>query len=292
MKNIAWIGTGHMGLPMARNLLKAGHSLHVYNRTAEKAEPLRGEGAVICQTAAEAAAEADLIFLMLTKGETVREVLSGEEGVLAKLRPKALVVNMSTIGPEEAKEFARITGEAGGIYVDAPVSGSVGPAVQAQLVILAGGDSEAVEACRPYFDKLGKATIHFGDVGAGSSAKLAINLLLGVVAQGVGETLLFAEMAGLDRELVLRMISESAVSTKLFEGKKEMYVKEEYPSAFMISLVAKDLGLVADEAHSYGIRLPLAEAAKETYAAADQSGKGALDMAAVWLQLKEHQGEN
>ncbi|NGM83687.1 NAD(P)-dependent oxidoreductase [Paenibacillus sp. 7124] len=287
MTKIAWIGTGHMGLPMARNLIKAGIGLHVYNRTAERAQPLGKDGAVIRRTLAEAAEGADFIFLMLTKGDAVKDVLAGEEGILAHLKPNAYIVNMSTIGPEEAKEFARLTGEARGIYVDAPVSGSVGPAVQAQLVILAGGDRDALEACRPYLDKLGKAVIHFGDVGAGSYAKLAINLLLGVTAQGVGEALLFAEKSGLDRELVLRMISESAVSTKLFEGKKEMYVKDEYPSAFMISLVAKDLGLLTDEARRAGLNLPLAEAAGKTYADATQNGKGDLDMAAVWLQLKE-----
>lgn len=288
MKRIAWIGTGHMGLPMARNLLRAGYGLQVYNRTAERAQPLEAEGAVICRTPAEAAEGAELIFLMLTKGDTVKEVLSGEEGVLSHLAEGAYVVNMSTIGPEEAKIFAGLTEEAGGHYVDAPVSGSVGPAETGQLVILAGGTPESIEVCRPFFGKLGKSTLHFGEAGAGSSAKLAINLLLGVTAQAVGETLLFAESSGLDRELVLKMIGESAVSTKLFEGKREMYVKEEFPAAFMVSLVAKDLGLLADEARRKGLRLPLAEAAGDTYAAASGSGKGELDMAAVWLQLKEN----
>ncbi|MNB78217.1 2-hydroxy-3-oxopropionate reductase [compost metagenome] len=287
MKKIAWIGTGHMGVPMARNLIQAGYGLHVYNRTAERAQPLGREGAVLRKTPAEAADEADVIFLMLTKGEAVREVLEGENGVLSHLREGAYIVNMSTILTEEAKAFARLTEQAGGIYVDAPVSGSVGPATKGQLVILAGCSPEALEYCAPFFDRLGKSTIHFGDVGAGSSAKLAINLLLGVVAQGIGEALLFGESSGLKREQVLQMIDESAVSTKLFEAKKMMYVKEEFPAAFMISLVAKDLGLVQDEAKLAGLTLPLAEAAGKTYAAADREGRGELDMAAIVQQLKD-----
>ncbi|NGZ75664.1 NAD(P)-dependent oxidoreductase [Saccharibacillus alkalitolerans] len=287
MKKLAWIGTGYMGLPMARNLLAAGYSVRVYNRTAEKARPLEEKGAELAASPKEAAQDAEAVFVMLTKGSAVENVLEGEGGLLAGLPEGTFVINMSTISPGEAREFARRVGEAGGVYVDAPVSGSVAPAENGQLVILAGGPEEAVNRCMPFFDVLGKKTIVFGEVGAGSSAKLSINLLLGVVAQGISEALLIGEAAGLQREQLIEMIGESAVSTPMLSAKKNMWMNEEFPAAFMVGLLSKDLGLLTAEAQHEGIELPLAEAADRTYADAVRSGKGELDMAAVWLELKE-----
>ncbi|OWA33863.1 3-hydroxyisobutyrate dehydrogenase [Saccharibacillus sp. O16] len=287
MAKIAWLGTGYMGVPMARNLLKAGYSLKVYNRTMEKAQPLEADGAALASSAREAAQGAEVIFIMLTQGSAVEAVLSGEDGLLAGLEPESIVVNMSTIAPEEARAFAERIEAAGGRYVDAPVSGSVAPAQNGQLVILAGASKEALVSVQPFFDVLGKKTIHFGEVGAGSSAKLSINLLLGVMAQGISEALLIGEQAGLQREQLMEMIGESAVSTPMLSAKKEMWLNEEFPAAFMVSLLAKDLGLLTAEAKREGMELPLAEAVERTYADAVRNGRGELDMAAVWLELKE-----
>ncbi|OWR27201.1 3-hydroxyisobutyrate dehydrogenase [Saccharibacillus sp. O23] len=292
MAQLAWIGTGYMGVPMARNLLKAGHSVNVYNRTREKALPLQAEGAKIVSSPREALQGAEAVFVMLTKGSAVEAVLESEEGLLAGLKPGMTVVNMSTISPEEAREFARRIESAGGVYVDAPVSGSVGPAENGQLVILAGGTEEAIAKAQPFFEILGKKTLHFGGVGAGSSAKLSINLLLGVMAQGISEALLIGEQAGLRREQLIEMIGESAVNTPMLAAKKEMWISEEFPAAFMVSLLSKDLGLLTAEAKREGLDLPLAEAVDRTYADAVRSGKGELDMAAVWLELKERGAEN
>ncbi len=287
MAKVAWIGTGYMGVPMARNLLKAGYPVQVYNRTPEKARPLEADGAVLALSPREAVQGAEAVFVMLTQGSAVEAVLEGAAGLLAGLEPQAVVVNMSTIAPEEAQRFAERIAAAGGIYVDAPVSGSVGPAQNGQLVILAGGAAEALEQVQPFFDVLGKKTIHFGGVGAGSSAKLSINLLLGVMAQGISEALLIGEQAGLQREQLIEMIGESAVNTPMLSAKKDMWMKEEFPAAFMVSLLAKDLGLLTAEAKREGVELPLAEAAERTYAEAVRNGRGELDMAAVWLELKE-----
>ncbi|GGN91141.1 NAD(P)-dependent oxidoreductase [Saccharibacillus kuerlensis] len=287
MKKLAWIGTGYMGLPMSRNLLKAGYSVNVYNRTAEKARPLEQEGAVLTDSPQAAAVDAEVVFIMLTKGSAVEEVLEGEKGLLAGLSAGKIVVNMSTIAPEEARQYANRVEERGAVYVDAPVSGSVAPAENGQLVILAGGTKDAVALCEPFFDILGKKTIHFGGVGAGSSAKLSINLLLGVMAQGISESLLIGERAGLDRAQLIEMIGESAVNTPMLAGKKDMWMNEQFPAAFMVSLLSKDLGLLTAEAKREGIHLPLAEAADRTYADAVRSGKGELDMAGIWLELKE-----
>ncbi len=287
MKKLAWIGTGHMGLPMARNLLKADYSVQVYNRTADKAAPLQQDGAALASTPGEAVSDADTVFIMLTKGEAVKAVLEGEQGILKHIREGASIINMSTISPDEARAFAAMADEVGAVYVDAPVSGTVAPAEQGQLVILAGGSAEAVKQSQPYFDVLGKHTIHFGEVGAGSSAKLSINLMLGVTMQGIAEALVIGEHAGLQREQLLEMIGQSAVATPMLNAKQKMLLQEQFPSSFMVSLLAKDLGLLMDEARKNDIDLPLSTAASRTFADAVEHGKGEMDMAAIWLELQE-----
>ncbi|WP_411348367.1 NAD(P)-dependent oxidoreductase [Paenibacillus sp. WLX2291] len=287
MSNVAWIGTGHMGLPMAQRLQQAGYSLHVYNRTADKAAPLKQAGATLHSSPGAAAAEADTIFIMLTKGDTVQQVLDGEDGILNHVRAGSYIVNMSTISPGEARAFAQSVQQKGAIYLDAPVSGSVAPAQQGQLVILAGGTANAVQHCQPYFDMLGKHTIHFGDVGAGNSAKLSINLMLGITMQGIAEALVIGEHAGLKREQLIEMIGQSAVATPMLNAKKDSLLQEDFPSAFMIRLLSKDLGLLMDEARRDGVDLPLAAAADRTFADATEHGKGELDMAAILLELQE-----
>ncbi|MBH8597277.1 NAD(P)-dependent oxidoreductase [Thermoactinomyces sp. CICC 10523] len=287
MHTLGWIGLGHMGAPMAMNLLQAGCKVNVYNRSREKTTPLTESGATRLNSPKEIVEQSDIIFMMLSDSNAVRAVLTQENGVLAAMRPGKVVVDMSTISPEDTMSFASMVSKRGGVYLDAPVSGSVGVAKAGQLVIIAGGDQQAIEICQPYFNILGKKTIYFGSSGKGSSAKLAINLLLGVIGQGIGETLVFAEKSGLDKEKVLDMISQSALNTALFQGKKDMYRNEEFPSAFMVELMSKDLGLIKAEADRMNITLPLAEATNITYRSAKENGKAKLDMAAVYLELKE-----
>lgn len=287
MHTLGWIGLGHMGAPMAMNLLQAGYKVNVYNRSQEKTTPLVESGATKLNSPKEIVEQSDIIFMMLSDSNAVHAVLTQDNGVLKAIRPGKVVVDMSTISPEDSLSFAKLVSERGGVYLDAPVSGSVGAAKTGQLVILVGGEKKAIEICQPYFNILGKRTIHFGSNGKGSSAKLAINLLLGIIGQGIGETLLFAEKSGLDKEKVLDMISQSGMNTALFQGKKDMYRKEEFPSEFKLELMSKDLGLIKAEADRMETILPLAEATNTTYRSAKENGKAKLDMAAVYLELKD-----
>lgn len=287
MNKIGWIGLGQMGVPMAQNILKSGNSLHVFNRTPEKAAELVANGAVSLPSPKAIAETTDVIFLMLTNGAAVKEVLTAPEGLLAGLREGQLIVDMSTIAPSESMEFAQLVASRGARYMDAPVSGSVGAAVAAALIILAGGTEQEVSPLLPLFSVLGKKVIPFGSVGKGSSAKLMINLLLGITGQAIGETMFFAEVLGLEQAAVTDLISSSGMNTPLFQVKKDMFRNQEFPSQFMLELMAKDLGLITAEINSAGLTLPLAQAANATYAAARDHGKGKLDMAAVYLELKE-----
>lgn len=282
-----WIGLGHMGAPMAMNILQAGYRVTAYNRSREKTVVLAEAGANIQASPREIVAQADIVFLMLSDANAIRAVLTGDNGVMAAMAPGKLVVNMSTIAPADAVSFAQQVAAAGGRYVDAPVSGSVGAAKTGQLIILAGGEQEAVTPCQPFFAVMGKETFHFGAAGMGSSAKLAINLLLGVMGQGIGEAVLFAEKSGLDKEKLLELITSSTLNSPFFQMKKEMYRIGDFPAAFKVSLMAKDLGLVTTEAERMKTALPLAAAAEATYRSARDHGKAELDMAAVYQELRE-----
>jgi len=279
---LGWIGLGHMGVPMAKRLLDGGHDLVVYNRTYEKTAPLTERGATAVKEAQDVVRQSDIVFVMLADGPAVASVL---ESVTDDLTGKT-IVNLSTISPEETKKMARLVEERDGIYLESPVSGSVPVAESGQLVLLAGGDADVVTACQPYLDLLGKETIHFGPHGSGSAAKLAINLLLAVVGQGVAETLLLGEGAGLEKEKLIQMISASGMNTPLFTGKRDMYRKNDFPSAFPLRLMAKDLGLITAEAKRQQIKLPLAQATDASYAEAKPT-YGDADMAAIYLALQE-----
>ena len=292
MTILGWIGLGHMGEPMATRLIQAGHTLNAYNRSRDKTKALAQVGAAILDTPRGIVEQSDIVFIMLTDANAINSVLTGNDGVLAALAPGKIVVNMSTIAPPDTVSFAELVSGRGGQYVDAPVSGSVGAAKTGQLVILAGGKKTAIDTCRPYFEVLGKGTIHFGAAGLGSSAKLAINLLLGVMGQGIGEAVLFAEKSGVDKEKMLELISLSALNSPFFQLKKDMYGRDEFPAAFMVELMSKDLGLVKAEADRMGTVLPLAETADSTYRSAKEHGKATLDMAAVYQELRDQNNTN
>lgn len=177
--------------------------------------------------------------------------------------------------------------EKGGKYVDAPVSGSVGAAVAKLLLVLAAGEEDAVETCRPYFLTLGKDMIYFGETGKGTSAKLTINMLLGIMAEGFGEVVYFGEKIGLSKEQVVELVSKSAMNNGLFQAKKDMYLSENFPSAFMLELMSKDLSLAKQSSDDHQIELPLAKLTDELYKQAKSNGKGKLDMSSVYLAIKE-----
>jgi len=290
MQAIGWIGIGQMGLPMAHNLLRAGTVLKVYNRTPEKTQPLVAAGAEQMASARAVVEGAEIVFLMLANGDAIKAVMHGEDGILAAIAPGKTIIDMSTIAPEESQTFAREVADRGGRYIDAPVSGSVGAAEAAQLIILAGATATELAHYQCYLDLLGRKTIAFGGDGKGSSAKLAINLLLGITGQGIAESLLLAQKSGLDQEAMLELIGLSGMNTPLFQAKKEMYRRQSYPPAFMLELMSKDLGLITDEATRLGLDLPLARNAHATFIQARDHGKGKLDMAAVLLELMEKHG--
>ncbi|MDH4616419.1 NAD(P)-dependent oxidoreductase [Brevibacillus sp. AY1] len=279
---IGWIGLGNMGVPMASNLLQAGYELYVWNRTPERTVALLEKGAKNTDSLAHLVEICDVLFTMVSDDAAVKEIYTGSQGILSAASVQGkLAVDMSTISPETSRLIAEQSKRVGLRFLDAPVSGSVGPAKEATLVIMAGGEQQDFEEAKPLLDKLGKIALHLGPNGAGTSAKLAINLLLGITVQGVSETILFARSLGIGTEQMLQIISESAVGTPLIRGKAPSILADDYPAAFALKHMTKDLRL----AREAGVATPLAESAEASYRHALENGMGDLDLMAILRYL-------
>ncbi|MFV9511482.1 NAD(P)-dependent oxidoreductase [Tepidibacillus sp. LV47] len=284
---LGWIGLGNMGVPMATNLKKAGYELYIYNRTKEKAKELIELGAIFKETPKELTESVDVVITMVSDDTAVREVYTEESGVLAGLTPGKIAIDMSTISPSTSREIAALCAEKGVKMLDAPVSGSVAPAKAGELVVLVGGDKETYETCKPIFDVVGKASFYLGENGAGSNAKLAINSMLGIYIQGLAETVLFAERAGIPRETMLEIVKLSAVGAPIVNIKTASIIEDQYPAAFALKHATKDLRLAMEKAKEMDIQFPLIEKTASTYQAALAAGLGELDLMAILTYITQ-----
>lgn len=279
-KTISWIGLGHMGVPMSLNLLKAGYKLSVYNRTIDKAKPLADAGATICTSIAEAA-NADIVFVMLSDDAATKAVF--DELFSTHNTGNQLIINMSTISVALTEELAARTKDKGVRYLEAPVSGSVKPATDGTLIILAGGEEKDFIEAKPLFEKLGKLSLYLGEAGQGAKAKIAINYYMSVVIEGLAETVLFAEKNGIDRETMMQIVNQSACGSPMSNMKTASILKNEYPAAFPLKHMHKDIGL----AQKLGLKTPTSDAIGKAYNEAMNASLGDEDLMAVIKTLKE-----
>lgn len=262
LPSVGWIGLGNMGIPMCRNLIKADYPLSVYNRTKEKEKSLTDAGASSFESATALLTACDIMFTMVSDDEAVKKIYVGEEGLLSNDIGKGkLIINTSTISPETSKWLAAQCNERGVTYLEAPVSGSVKPAEDAALIILAGGPKEAFDKAKPVLDCLAKRVMHLGDYGSGSVAKLAINLLVGFNIQGLAETVLFAQNHGINMSDMLTIVNEGSCGNGLTKAKTQSLLSGDYKPAFSVKNTAKDMRLIRDA----GIETPMAEVLINTY---------------------------
>jgi 3-hydroxyisobutyrate dehydrogenase len=275
-KRIGWIGLGNMGIPMARNLLRAGFEVTVYNRTAAKAAPLQEAGARIAASPAALWEVSDILITMVADDAALKQIHDG--GFLAGAQVGKIVIDMSTVSPATSRELAGHLAEKGVEYLDAPVAGSVKPAELGQLVIMAGGKKEAFEAALPIFAKLGKASFLMGEQGAGNAAKLSMNTLLAFNMQGLAEAVMFAREKGIRPEAMLAVVAESAVANGVTKMKTANIVEDNYSVAFALKHLAKDLRL----ALSQGMHSPGGIALHDSYQQALAAGWGEKDISAIF----------
>ena len=250
---IAWIGTGIMGAPMARRLLKAGHHLRVFNRSPEKARRLADEGAQLAADAAAAAAGAEVIFIMVPDTPDV-------EGVVNRIQPSLtraqLVLDMSTIAPEAERTIAERLAALGVDYLDAPVSGGETGAIEGTLTIMVGGAEAAFGRARPLLELLGKRITYMGGSGAGQTTKLANQIAVALTLEATAEALLFARRGGLDPATVLEAIGAGAAGSWQLSNLGPKIIAQDYRPGFFVKLIRKDLRLVTEAANQNGIALP------------------------------------
>jgi 3-hydroxyisobutyrate dehydrogenase-like beta-hydroxyacid dehydrogenase len=281
---IAFLGLGMMGAPMATRLLEAGHDLTVWDRTDEKTRALVDRGAVAATSPAEAAAEVDVAITMLANPEVLERVVF-EGGLALALRPGQVLMDMSTVGPDEIGSVrARVP--AGVIVVDSPVRGSVPEASGGKLDIFVGATDEGFERVREILESLG--TVHrVGGPGAGAAAKMVTNAALGAAIAAVGEALSLGEIFGLDRSVVLDVLADSPVGPTA-RAKRANIESDSYPPSFKLSLALKDMWLVTEAAIAAGRDLKLAEASRAWLDEAAEAGAGDLDFSAVVATILGH----
>jgi 3-hydroxyisobutyrate dehydrogenase len=281
-KKIGWIGLGNMGIPMSQQLIKAGYPVTVYNRSKEKETSLKAMGAAIASSPNELIQQTDIVFIMVSNDEAISEIFNGDGGLLGAKASGKIIINMSTVSPDISKQMAALCREQGNDYLDAPVSGSVKQAEEGQLVIMVGGEANTFEEAKPVLEKLGKLAMLVGSNGAGNTAKLAINTLLGFHAQGLAETIVFAQQNSIKTEDMLNIINNSALGNVFAKIKGDAILKDNYQAAFALKHIAKDLRLAKAE----GLNTPLAQVAYQTFQEAE-AAYGNEDIIAVIKQVSK-----
>jgi 3-hydroxyisobutyrate dehydrogenase len=296
-KKIGFIGLGTMGLPMASNLLDAGHSLLVYDVDASRAPLLDGRDAEPCGSPRDAASGADVVITMLPASRHVLAATLGPEGAVEGLRPGATLIDMSTIDPGTTRRVAEAVAGRGGRMLDAPVSGGSIGARDATLTIMVGGDPELLEAHREVLGALGARIVHCGPIGMGETVKLANNLLAGTSMIGVAEAFALAIRAGVDPKTLLDVVETSSGNCWNLRNVPvpglvpSAPVNRDFAPGFMVDLMHKDLGLALGAGAELGLPLTLTAVAHQLYGLASRHGHGRLDMSAV-AKLLEGAGDD
>ena len=278
---IAVLGTGRMGAPIARNLLAAGFEVSVWNRTAGRAAPLAADGARQSASPAEAAEGVDMTLTMLADGEAVNDAMTGPAGALASLRPGSTWIQMATIGDEWTGRLAAVATERELEFVDAPVSGSDGPARERQLIVLASGPDGARARLQPIFDAIGRKTLWLGAAGNGTRLKLVLNDWLASLTEGVAETIALTEALGLDPQLFIEAIDDGPLGSPYAAAKARAALAGEFTPGFALRLASKDVALALDAAGQRDLELPITEAISRRWQQAIADGHADEDISAV-----------
>jgi 3-hydroxyisobutyrate dehydrogenase len=281
-RRIGFLGLGNMGLGMACKLAESGYDLAVWNRTKAKGEDAEKLGARLADTPADAAKDADVLMLSLADQHVVEAVLYGDDGAIAALPEGALVVDMSTVPPDFARELAERAPETGHRALDACVFGAPMHARSGELRVMVGGPEEDVESIADIFDTIGKEVAHLGGSGMGATMKLVLNMLMGIQMPALAEAVVFGERAGIPREKILQMIAGTGYSSPVMTFRCPMIGERRFDNAmFKLGLMRKDMMLVLEQSQQLSVPMPVTESAYAMLTAAKAQGLGDLDVAAI-----------
>jgi 2-hydroxy-3-oxopropionate reductase len=278
--NIGFIGIGIMGRPMAKNLIKAGYALTVYDKFAPT-DDLVALGAVAAKSNKDVAAQSDIIITMLPNSPHVKEAVMGENGVLEGARSGAILVDMSSIAPSASQEICAAAKAKGVTMLDAPVSGGEPKAIDGTLAIMVGGDKKTFETVKPILEKMGSSVVLVGDIGAGNVTKLANQIIVALNIAAVSEALVLATKAGVKPEAVFDAIKGGLAGSTVMNAKVPMILDGNFKPGFRIELHIKDLQNALDTAHNLNVAVPLTANVMETLQALKVDDMGANDHSAI-----------
>ncbi len=278
---VGFVGLGLMGLPMARNVLKAGYPLAVYNRTAAKAAPLVAEGAAQAASPAEVARSADVVVTMVTDSPDVEAVVEGEDGLLAGASAGTTWIDMSTISPTVTRRLGAAAAERGVDSLDAPVSGGPPGAEAGTLSIMVGGRKDVFDGCLPLLQVMGKTIVHVGELGAGQVTKACNQVVIAATLAGIAEALVMGAKAGVDPALIRQALLGGYAGSRLLEVHGERMIDHAFAPGFFARLHNKDLHIVIDLARNLSVAVPVTALAAQHFNALVADGDGELDNSAM-----------
>jgi 3-hydroxyisobutyrate dehydrogenase len=282
---VAFLGLGAMGAPMARNLMKAGFALRLWNRSPARLEAFAGAGVTVCNSIAQAVQGAEFVVSIVSDDDASRSVMLGQQGVMANALPGTVVIDSSTNTPALARELAKAGADLGVFYLDAPVSGSVPQATSGELVFMVGGDPLALERSKALLAAMGRQTIAIGPSGHGATVKLINNMLSAVMNTAVAEAVMVAQAAGLDPEPVKQLLNEGPLGSRHTRTKLPKVFARDFAPQFQLALMEKDMRYFLALAQDLDRPVPLASFARSQLQAARVAGLGALDVSAVYYQV-------
>jgi 3-hydroxyisobutyrate dehydrogenase-like beta-hydroxyacid dehydrogenase len=283
---VAFVGLGIMGRSMAANLVKAGHEVAVWNRSAGKDV----EGARSAASPADAATGAEVVWMCLSDTKAVEGVLFGADGVDPVLVPGMIIADSSTISPSATVKFAERVRTKGVTWVDAPMTGSKIGARDGTLVFIVGGEESAVERLKPLFAAMGKKIFRMGDTGKGQATKLAMNLQIALIFEGFAEALTLATKLGVDTQQLLSLIEATMVRSGVVDYKGPFILQRDFTPNFPLRLMHKDIRLTLEAAKEARVKLPALETVEEIYEMASEEGNQDLDYAATLMLLEKWAG--
>lgn len=282
MAKLAFLGLGVMGYPMARNLLRAGHQVALWSHTLSKAKQLaQAEGGLFCETPRQAGEFADCAFLCLGTTGMSEAVILGEDGLASGTKPGAVVVDTSTISPSRSRRVGTQLARQGVGFLDAPCTGSKPGAEGGSLTFMIGGEREVFERVKPYFEPLGKRLYYCGGPGMGLHAKLSQNLILANIMQAFCEGLVLSTRAGVDPELMLEILTNSAAKCGLIDYKAPFILSRDFSTNFALKWMQKDLDLILDSGKELQVPLPLTGLTQQVYRVALAAGLGDEDYCSI-----------
>ena len=284
---IGIIGTGMLGEAVGLHLLDVGYEITVFNRTKEKTENLKKNGAIVVESPKHVAENSDLVIIVVKDADAVNNIVFGNSGLMGGMHDGMCIADMSTVNPNSTKEISEKVTETGIDYLEIPVMGGPNVAIKGKLVLMASGEKIIFEKFKKVFDSIAEQSFYLGNTGTAHSIKLAMNLQISMLALSLSEGITLTEKAGFDPEIFLKVLNSTYFKTGMSEGKAYKMIKENYEPTFTLSNLKKDLDTINDAADSCNVELPMAKLARKVYSDAKNAGLGEIDYTGIIEYIKK-----